>query len=110
MAASDAVHTPLGACEYRFLQSGGGLPSAGGAKGLCPLDPRAYAAGAKGLCPLDPRAYAAGGRALPCTRDFFGKKSSKNFIPPAGGTGASRPQLGAGVMLPRRRARSGATG
>jgi len=30
----------------------------------------------KGLCPLDPRAYAAGGRALPCTRDFFGKKSS----------------------------------
>ncbi|RKJ80743.1 hypothetical protein D7X33_05405 [Butyricicoccus sp. 1XD8-22] len=95
MAASDAVHTPLGACEYRFLQSGDGLPSAGGAKGLCPLDPRAS---------------AAGGRALPCTRDFFGKKSSKNLIPPAGGMGASRPQLGAGAMLPRRRARSGATG
>ncbi|RKJ79815.1 hypothetical protein D7X33_07050 [Butyricicoccus sp. 1XD8-22] len=46
----------------------------------------ASAAGAKGRCPLDSRASAASGRALPCTRDFFVKKSSKNFIPPAGGT------------------------
>ena len=32
------------------------------------------------------RPCAGCGRALPCTRDFFGKKSSKNFITPAGGT------------------------
>jgi len=38
----------------------------------------------RGAAPA-PRACAASGRALPCTRDFFVKKSSKNFIPPAGG-------------------------
>ena len=49
------------------------MPSAGGAKGLCPLDSRPSAGRARGLCPLHP-----------C--DFFVKKSSKNFITPAGGT------------------------
>ncbi len=49
------------------------MPSAGGAKGLCPLDSRPSAGGARGRCPLHP-----------C--DFFVKKSSKNFITPAGGT------------------------
>ncbi|NBH79093.1 hypothetical protein D3Z52_13160 [Clostridiaceae bacterium] len=35
-------------------------------------------------------AYAASGRALPCTRNFFVKKLSKNFITPAGGTEKQR--------------------
>ncbi|RKJ75946.1 hypothetical protein D7X33_15775 [Butyricicoccus sp. 1XD8-22] len=48
-------------------------PYAGSAKGLCPLDSRPCAGSAKGLCPLD-------------SHDFFEKKSSKNFITPAGGT------------------------
>ncbi len=46
----------------------GGTPlegTSGGISRLCGL--------LQGLCPLDPR-------------DFFEKKSSKNFIPPAGGT------------------------
>ncbi|RKJ78972.1 hypothetical protein D7X33_09045 [Butyricicoccus sp. 1XD8-22] len=34
---------------------------------------------------METRSYADSGRALPCTRDFFVKKSSKNFFPPAGG-------------------------
>ncbi len=36
------------------------------------------------------RPYAGSGRALPCTRDFFEKKSSKNFLPAAAGMGAVR--------------------
>ena len=51
------------------------MTSAGGAKGLCPLDSRPSAGRARGLCPLHP-----------C--DFFVKKSSKNSITPAGGTKA----------------------
>ncbi|NBH77168.1 hypothetical protein D3Z52_03095 [Clostridiaceae bacterium] len=52
--------------------------------------PRACAAGgpARTAVLRGQRSYADGGRALPCTRDFFVKKSSKNFISPAGGTGA----------------------
>ncbi|RKJ76943.1 hypothetical protein D7X33_13220 [Butyricicoccus sp. 1XD8-22] len=65
------------------------MPSAGGAKGLRPLDSRPSAGGAKGLRPLDSRPSAGGAKGLrPLdSRDFFGKKSSKNFITPAGGTG-----------------------
>ncbi|RKJ81398.1 hypothetical protein D7X33_04350 [Butyricicoccus sp. 1XD8-22] len=48
------------------------MPSAGGAKGRCPLETRPSSGSARGLCPLNP-----------C--DFFVKKSSKNFITPAGG-------------------------
>ena len=35
------------------------------------------------------RPYAGSGRALPCTRDFFAKKSSKNFISAAAGNGCA---------------------
>ncbi|NBH78506.1 hypothetical protein D3Z52_10020 [Clostridiaceae bacterium] len=59
------------------------MPSAGGAKGLRPLDSWPSAGSGRAL-PCT-RACAASGRALPCTRDFFVKKSSKNFISPAGG-------------------------
>ena len=55
------------------------------AAGLCPCTLRLRGE-RQGSAPA-PRAFAASGRALPCTRDFFEKKSSKNFITPAGGTG-----------------------
>ncbi|RKJ77871.1 hypothetical protein D7X33_11165 [Butyricicoccus sp. 1XD8-22] len=47
------------------------------------------AGGAKGLCPLESRPSSGSGRALPCTRNFFEKKLSKSFITPAGGTKAA---------------------
>ena len=54
------------------------MPSAGGARGRRPLDPRAYAASGRAL-PCT-RAYAANGRALPCTRAYAaGTKGASPF-------------------------------
>ncbi len=56
-----------------------------------PSLPARMAAGSALHPPLAGEAsYADGGRALPCTRDFFVKKSSKNFISAAAGMGASQ--------------------
>ena len=46
----------------------------------------AFAAGGRAL-PLHPAPSRRAAGLCPCTRDFFEKKSSKNFITPAGGTG-----------------------
>ena len=43
----------------------------------------------KTLFPLRRGPYAGSGRALPCTRDFFAKKSSKNLISAAAGNGCA---------------------
>ena len=54
-----------------------------------PSLPARMAAGSALHPPLAGEAsYADGGRALPCTRDFFVKKSSKNFISAAAGMSA----------------------
>ena len=47
---------------------------------------RTVAAPAEGFTALPP--CAGSGKAPPCTRDFFIKKSSKNFSPAAAGMGA----------------------
>ena len=47
---------------------------------------RTVAASAEGFTALPP--CAGSGKAPPCTRDFFIKKSSKNFNPAAAGVGA----------------------
>ena len=58
---------------------------------------RALCAGGDALKGFRP--CAGCGRALPCTRDFFGKKSSKNFITPAGGMKGAVLFLGAGAEI-----------
>jgi len=56
------------------------------------------------------RPYAGSGRALPCTRDFFEKKSSKNFLPAAAGMGAVRGVCAVGAFGPARQKDGGRGG
>ncbi|NBI84148.1 hypothetical protein D3Z48_19210, partial [Clostridiaceae bacterium] len=60
--------------------------------GALPLHP-APTRRAAGLCPCTPRLRGERRGSAPAPRDFFVKKSSKNFITPAGGNAFALPLM-----------------